>query len=72
MWRVAKATQRIEEKTVNEWLEMKKKLKLIGMVASREGLHQRERILQLLHYNDAILYTWFNAEVFNGKEKFLT
>ena len=42
------------------------------MVASREGLHQRERILQLLHYNDAILYTWFNAEVFNGKEKFLT
>ena len=51
---------------------MKKKLKLIGMVASREGLHQRERILQLLHYNDAILYTWFNAEVFNGKEKFLT
>ena len=30
-------------------LKGKKKLKLIGMVASRGGSLQRERILQLLH-----------------------
>lgn len=65
MSRVAKSTQRTEEKKrMNE-------LKLICMVASRGSSLQRKQILQLVHYNDAILYTRLNAGVFSGKEKFL-
>ena len=46
---------------------MKKKLKLICMVASRRGSLQGKQILQLVHYNDAILYTRLNAGVFAEK-----